>query len=75
MERALIGEYEADMTRLLPALTPQTRDLVMELALLPLSIRGFGPVKEANAKAAAQRRAELLDQIARGGTPQAMAAE
>jgi len=75
MERALIAQYEADMQSVLPKLTPATRDAVLELALLPLSIRGFGPVKDGNAQAAAKRRAELLAQIAGGGSPQAMAAE
>ncbi|WP_209424546.1 indolepyruvate ferredoxin oxidoreductase family protein [Pararhodobacter sp. SW119] len=75
MERALIREYESDMADLLPKVTPQTRDLVLELSLLPLQIRGFGPVKEANAKAAAHRRAELLRAIAQGGAPVPMAAE
>ena len=74
MERALIKQYEADMRDVLPKVTEQTRDLVLELALLPLSIRGFGPVKEANAKAAARRRAELLAAIADGGTPTRVAA-
>jgi indolepyruvate ferredoxin oxidoreductase len=31
------------------------------LTELPLQIRGFGPVKEANAAAAAKRRLDLLD--------------
>ena len=48
---------------------------MLELALLPLSIRGFGPVKEANAKAAARRREELLAAIASPGAPIPMAAE
>jgi hypothetical protein len=33
---------------------------------LPLNIRGFGPVKLANAKAMQKRRAELLDQLTKG---------
>jgi indolepyruvate ferredoxin oxidoreductase len=75
MERALIRQYEADMRSLLPAVTPRTRDQVIELALLPLSIRGFGPVKMANAEAAAKRREALLATIAAGGTPESLAAE
>ncbi|HHX90577.1 MAG TPA: indolepyruvate ferredoxin oxidoreductase family protein, partial [Paracoccus sp.] len=75
MERALIAQYEADMADLLPRLTQANRDAVLELALLPLSIRGFGPVKEANAKAAARRREELLAAIATPGAPLPMAAE
>ncbi|MCB1406494.1 MAG: 2-oxoacid:acceptor oxidoreductase family protein, partial [Rhodobacteraceae bacterium] len=39
-ERALIAQFERDMRTVLPGLTAQTRDLVQELALLPLSIRG-----------------------------------
>ncbi|KPQ08573.1 MAG: indolepyruvate ferredoxin oxidoreductase [Rhodobacteraceae bacterium HLUCCA12] len=75
MERALIAQYEADMGDVLPRLTPENRDLILELALLPLSIRGFGPVKDANAKAAARRREELLAAIAKPGAPLPMAAE
>lgn len=75
MERALIAQYEADMADILPRATPDNRDLVLELALLPLSIRGFGPVKDANARAAAKRREELLAAIATPGAPLPMAAE
>ena len=75
MERALIAEYEADMDRLLPTLTPARLALLRELAELPLTIRGFGPVKHANATKAALRRAEILQALAKGHTPQAMAAE
>jgi indolepyruvate ferredoxin oxidoreductase len=75
MERALIAEYEADMAEVLPRLTPATRDAVIALAELPLQIRGFGRVKEANAAKAAKRRAELLAVIRSGGEGQAKAAE
>ncbi|MFN4098968.1 MAG: indolepyruvate ferredoxin oxidoreductase family protein [Pararhodobacter sp.] len=75
MERSLIKQFEADMKAALPKLTPATRDIILELALLPLSIRGFGPVKEANARAAANRREELLAALAQGGTSGRMAAE
>jgi indolepyruvate ferredoxin oxidoreductase len=75
MERALITAYEADMGMALNALTPAARDAILELALLPLQVRGFGPVKEANARAAAKRRDELKALISAGGSPQAVAAE
>ncbi|MFT5346845.1 MAG: indolepyruvate ferredoxin oxidoreductase, partial [Dinoroseobacter sp.] len=75
MERDLITEYEADMTEALGKLSVATHDAVVALALLPLQIRGFGPVKEANAKAAAMRRTELLAAIRAGGAPLAQAAE
>jgi indolepyruvate ferredoxin oxidoreductase len=60
MERALIKEYEADMREVLQILRPDTREAAIALARLPLDIRGFGPVKEANAREAAKRREELL---------------
>jgi indolepyruvate ferredoxin oxidoreductase len=60
MERSLIRQYEADMAKLLPAITPETRDTIIALAELPLQIRGFGPVKLANEAKAAKTRATLL---------------
>jgi indolepyruvate ferredoxin oxidoreductase len=75
MERALIAQYEADMAEVLAKLTPQTRDAVIALALRPLSIRGFGPVKQANAAKAEKRRGELLAVIRSGGGDMARAAE
>ncbi len=74
-ERAQIAEYEGDMDRLLPTVTPSRMALLTELAELPLTIRGYGPVKHANATRAALRRADILAALARGDTPQAMAAE
>ncbi|EEB83667.1 indolepyruvate ferredoxin oxidoreductase family protein [Roseobacter sp. GAI101] len=75
MERALIQEYEADMKEVLPKLTDQTRDAIVALAELPLQIRGFGPVKQANVAKAAKRREELLAVIRAGGTTTSKAAE
>ena len=75
MERALIKQYEADMSEVLPKLTDQTRDAIVALAELPLQIRGFGPVKQANEIKAAKRREELLAVIRAGGTFTAKAAE
>lgn len=68
-ERALIAEYEADMAEVLPRATPSTLALIRELAELPLTIRGFGPVKAANATRANMRRTALLAQIRAGGAP------
>ncbi|HKL06598.1 MAG TPA: DUF6537 domain-containing protein, partial [Roseovarius sp.] len=75
MERALIKQYERDMTEVLPKLDDATRDAVIALAGLPLQIRGFGPVKQANEAKAAKRREELLDVIRKGGAPMVQAAE
>ena len=74
-ERRLIAQYEADMAEVLPAITPATLEIARELAELPLTIRGFGPVKEAGVVAAAKRREALLAAFRAGGNPQAMAAE
>ena len=75
MERALIDQFETDMRWLLPDVSPARLPLVRELAELPLTIRGFGPVKQANATRAALRRAEILAALDKGDTPQALAAE
>ena len=75
MERALIKQYERDMKEVLPKLNADTRDAIIALAELPLQIRGFGPVKQANEAKAAKRREELLSVIRAGGAPLAEAAE
>ena len=73
-ERALISEFEADMKTVLAGLTDDNLSVARDLAELPLSIRGFGPVKEANVEKAAARRAELLAQFS-GQAPLVRAAE
>ncbi|MEH6737660.1 MAG: indolepyruvate ferredoxin oxidoreductase family protein [Sulfitobacter sp.] len=75
MERALIKQYEGDMRDVLPKLDDTTRDAIKALAALPLEIRGFGPVKQANEAKAAKRREELLSAIRAGDTPLSKAAE
>ncbi|MFO7770615.1 MAG: DUF6537 domain-containing protein, partial [Roseovarius gahaiensis] len=75
MERALITKYERDMAEVLPKLDDATREAIVALAELPLQIRGFGPVKQANEAKAAKRREELLTVIRQGGAPMAQAAE
>ncbi|GFE66679.1 indolepyruvate ferredoxin oxidoreductase family protein [Litoreibacter roseus] len=57
MERALIKQYERDLKALPSDADPE---VAIALAELPLQIRGFGPVKEANEQNAAKRREELL---------------
>ncbi|MDF1670901.1 MAG: indolepyruvate ferredoxin oxidoreductase family protein [Roseovarius sp.] len=75
MERALIRQYEADMAEVLPLLSDATRDAIVALAQLPLQIRGFGPVKQANEAKAAKRREELLVVIRQGGEVTTKAAQ
>ena len=76
MERALIRQYETDMTEALERVTPETLPVAVALAELPLTIRGFGPVKMANeAKAAKQREALLAQLRSDPGAAAAQAAE
>jgi len=75
MERALIAQYERDMREWLPKAAPETMDALIALAELPLQIRGFGPVKQANEQKAAKRREELLAVLREGGTAVKQAAE
>ncbi|MEM8742183.1 MAG: DUF6537 domain-containing protein, partial [Pseudomonadota bacterium] len=75
MERALIDQYFADMADILARVDPATRDAAIALAELPLTIRGFGHVKKANADTAALRRDELLAVLRAGGAPATQAAE
>lgn len=63
MERALIVQFEDDMQRLFAQVTDSNLEAAKELASLPLSIRGFGPVKHANSAAAEKRCEELWSRI------------
>ena len=74
-ERAAIAQYETDLRDVLPLTTPATLGLIRELAELPLSVRGYGTVKEASAHDAATRRVALLEAIRQGGSPMVQAAE
>lgn len=58
-EREAPAAYEADIARILTELTPENHARAVEIAALPLDIRGFGPVKEAAEARVAERRAAL----------------
>ncbi len=60
LERALIADYEADVSRVLAQLSPRTHELAIEMLSLPDRIRGYGPIKEQAAREAKARHAELL---------------
>ena len=60
LERALRTEYEQTITDVLDSLSAETHGLAVEIARLPESIRGFGPIKTGAAEAARHRREELL---------------
>jgi len=63
MERRLIADYESLLERLLPKLDGANSALISEIAALPLSIRGFGHVKERNLERALARQEELLTKL------------
>lgn len=75
MERALIKQFESDFKFLASSVNEENLDLLVELALLPLSIRGFGPVKQTNEEKAQQRRAEILEGLKHPKSPLRHAAE
>jgi indolepyruvate ferredoxin oxidoreductase len=74
MERRLIAEYESMLDEILARLAPENHAIAVELAALPLEIRGFGHIKEANLQRAKAKEADLLARF-RSPPPQAMAAE
>ncbi|MEQ8968656.1 MAG: indolepyruvate ferredoxin oxidoreductase family protein [Azospirillaceae bacterium] len=75
MERRLIEEYRETVEILLAGLTAANRDLAVEIAALPMEMRGFGHVKEANVERAKAREAELLARFRHPPEPARVAAE
>jgi indolepyruvate ferredoxin oxidoreductase len=75
MERSLIKQFENDFKSLALKVDEEKMGLLVELALLPLSIRGFGPVKQANEEKAKKRRAEILEGLKHPKSPVQHAAE
>ena len=74
MERRLIGEYEAVVIELVDGLNADNHALAVEIAELPMRIRGFGHVKERNRRAAKDCEEQLLTDF-RGSGMKADAAE
>jgi indolepyruvate ferredoxin oxidoreductase len=73
-ERRLIGEYEAVLDEILTHLSSANHRTAVELALLPLDIRGFGHVKQDNLTRAKAKEAALLMRF-RTVSTEALAAE
>ncbi len=61
MERALIGQYEAGLDRLLSDLSPARLPLALRIANVPQAIRGFGHVKDASVKTAKAEELKLWE--------------
>ncbi len=74
-ERRLIGEYEAVIDEIVGGLSAANHPIAAELAELPLEIRGFGHVKDANLQRAKAKEASLLAQLRSPAGAPAMAAE
>ena len=68
-ERALIAEYRQLIEQLLPRLQPDTHALLVEIARVPESIRGYGHVKQGNLAAAHTRWQQLLAELDAGSPP------
>ncbi len=64
MERQLLAEYETDLDLILERLTIARLEVATRLATLPEGIRGYGPIKHANAQAARAQQALLREELA-----------
>ncbi len=63
LERQMITDYERLLGEISERLSPDTHPVAVELARLPLGIKGFGHVKLANAERAKAQEATLLAQL------------
>ena len=63
------------MMEWLPKASPEIMEPLVALAELPLQIRGFGPVMQANEAKAAKQRETLLAALRAGGPQLQQAAE
>ncbi len=63
-ERRLVETYLEDVEKIAPLVGTANYGLLVEIARVPDLIRGFGPVKEANSKAAAAKREQLMSRLA-----------
>jgi indolepyruvate ferredoxin oxidoreductase len=62
-ERALIEQYVGDLRGIASSLRADNLEAAVALADLPDTIRGFGPVKDANRAEAQTLRGELLQRL------------
>jgi indolepyruvate ferredoxin oxidoreductase len=74
-ERQLIGAYEKVLDEMIDRLSPANHAVAVALAALPLEIRGFGHIKEANLVRAKAREAGLLADFRAPFAAPAIAAE
>jgi indolepyruvate ferredoxin oxidoreductase len=74
-ERQAIADYRALLDEIATNLTAASHATAVELAAVPLEVRGFGHVKEANRQRAAAKTASLLARLRGVEAPPAIAAE
>ncbi len=60
MERQLIADYESQLVEIADNLSADNHAAAVQLASLPMRMRGFGHVKEANVKAAKACETDLI---------------
>ncbi|MFO0231504.1 MAG: indolepyruvate ferredoxin oxidoreductase family protein [Burkholderiales bacterium] len=66
LARELLSTYEADLDRVLAALTVENHAMAVKLMSLPEKVRGYGHVRERHAEAVAKEREALLAQWQQG---------
>jgi indolepyruvate ferredoxin oxidoreductase len=74
-ERQAIADYEAQLGEIVAGLTTANLSAAIDLAAVPLDIRGFGHVKEANRRRAEAKTRIALTRFRNPPGPQAIAAE
>ena len=74
MQAEFLKTYERDMEEVLERLNDGNRNAAVELARLPLSVRGYGPVWEESHAAAMRRRDDMLAELRTGSQCEARVA-
>ena len=75
VERQAIADYETQLGEIVAGLNPANLAAAFDLAAVPLDIRGFGHIKEANRQQAAAKSRSALARFRNPPGPQAIAAE
>jgi indolepyruvate ferredoxin oxidoreductase len=63
MERSILAQFEGDLDMIARELQPDRLEAATALASVPQTIRGYGHVKEANARKAAAERTRLIERF------------
>lgn len=72
LDRQLLADYESLINQLLAGIKTENLQTAVALARLPEEVRGFGPVREAAAEKAEQRKQQLLEEF-KSGKPKTLA--